>query len=205
MSVVFCAEKKIFKLDTVGSSYVFGVNQDGILVHYYYGAPIDTCDVEYLATRFGLPGMSAKPHYAPGGQFSLDAAPLEYPTSGVADYRPVAVQEQKIKKSGERMVIELEKTPDILGSMRDVFGFTGTLVGFAAETQNVEEYAQDKLRRKKCDFIVANDVSRHDIGFDSRENEVALVYADHVEYLEKATKEHIALHIIEHATLIRRS
>ena len=125
--------------------------------------------------------------------------------AAVADYRPVAVQEQKIKKSGDRMAIELEKTPDILGSMRDVFGFTGTLVGFAAETQNVEEYAQDKLRRKKCDFIVANDVSRHDIGFDSRENEVALVYADHVEYLEKDTKEYIALHIIEHATLIRRS
>ena len=124
--------------------------------------------------------------------------------AAVADYRPVAVQDQKIKKSGERMVIELEKTPDILGSMRDVFGFTGTLVGFAAETQNVEEYAQDKLRRKKCDFIVANDVSRHDIGFDSRENEVALVFPDHVEYLEKNTKERIAMQIIEHATIIRR-
>ena len=71
-------------------------------------------------------------------------------------------------------------------------------------TQNVEEYAQDKLRRKKCDFIVANDVSRHDIGFDSRENEVALVFPDHVEYLEKNTKERIAMQIIEHATIIRR-
>ena len=102
-------------------------------------------------------------------------------------------------------MIELEKTPDILGSMRDVFGFTGTLVGFAAETQNVEEYALDKLRRKKCDMIVANDVSRRDIGFDSRENEVALVFPDHVEYLEKDTKERIAMQIIEHATIIRRA
>lgn len=124
--------------------------------------------------------------------------------AAVADYRPVAFSEQKIKKDGERLVIELERTPDILGSMRDVFGFTGTLVGFAAETQNVEDYARGKLERKKCDFIVANDVSRSDIGFDSRENEVALVFPDHTEYLEKDTKEHIAMHIIEHATIIRR-
>lgn len=124
--------------------------------------------------------------------------------AAVADYRPVAFSEQKIKKDGERLVIELERTPDILGSMRDVFGFTGTLIGFAAETQNVEDYARGKLERKKCDFIVANDVSRSDIGFDSRENEVALVFPDHTEYLEKDTKEHIAMHIIEHATIIRR-
>lgn len=124
--------------------------------------------------------------------------------AAVADYRPVAFSEQKIKKDGERMVLELERTPDILGSMRDVFGFKGTLVGFAAETQDVEDYARGKLERKKCDFIVANDVSRTDIGFDSRENEVALVFPDHTEYLEKDTKEHIAMHIIEHATIIRR-
>lgn len=124
--------------------------------------------------------------------------------AAVADYRPVAYSEQKIKKDGERLVIELERTPDILGSMRDVFGFNGTLIGFAAETQNVEDYARGKLERKKCDFIVANDVSRTDIGFDTRENEVALVFPDHTEYLEKDTKEHIAMHIIEHATIIRR-
>lgn len=124
--------------------------------------------------------------------------------AAVADYRPVAYSEQKIKKDGDRLIIELERTPDILGSMRDVFGFTGTLIGFAAETQNVEDYARGKLERKKCDFIVANDVSRTDIGFDTRENEVALVFPDHTEYLEKDTKEHIAMHIIEHATIIRR-
>lgn len=124
--------------------------------------------------------------------------------AAVADYRPVAYSEQKIKKDGDRLIIELEKTPDILGSMRSVFGFKGTLIGFAAETQQVEEYARGKLERKQCDFIVANDVSRSDIGFDSKENEVALVFPDRVEYLEKDTKEHIAMHIIEHATIIRR-
>lgn len=123
--------------------------------------------------------------------------------AAVADYRPVSYSEQKIKKDGDKLIIELEKTPDILGSMRSVFGFQGTLIGFAAETQQVEEYARGKLQRKQCNFIVANDVSRHDIGFDSRENEVLLVFPDHTEHLEKDTKEHIAMHIIEHATIIR--
>ncbi len=122
--------------------------------------------------------------------------------AAVADYRPVAAAEQKIKKDSERLVLELERSPDILGSMRSVFGFGGVLVGFAAETQQVEEYAHGKLVRKQCDMVVANDVSRADIGFDSRENEVLLVFPDHSEPLEKDTKEHIALHIVEHATEI---
>ncbi len=119
--------------------------------------------------------------------------------AAVADYRPVAVAEQKIKKDAEHFVLELERTPDILGSMRSVFGFEGVLVGFAAETQEVESYARGKLVRKQCDMVVANDVSRTDIGFDSRENEVLLVFPDRCEALEKDTKEHIALHIVEHA------
>ncbi len=127
--------------------------------------------------------------------------------AAVADYRPVAAAEQKIKKDSERLVLELERTPDILGSMRGTFGFEGVLVGFAAETQQVEDYARGKLIRKQCDLIVANDVSRVDIGFDSRENEVLLVFPDRTEALEKDTKEHIALHIVEHATelAIRRA
>lgn len=128
-----------------------------------------------------------------------DAAVL---CAAVADYRPVACAGQKIKKSAERMVLELERTPDILGSMRSVFGFKGKLIGFAAETQDIVEYARGKLKRKQCDFVVANDVSRSDVGFDSRENEVVLVYPDHEIYLEKDTKEQVAMRIIEHATII---
>lgn len=128
-----------------------------------------------------------------------DAAVL---CAAVADYRPVACAGQKIKKSAERMVLELERTPDILGSMRSVFGFKGKLIGFAAETQDIVEYARGKLKRKQCDFVVANDVSRSDVGFDSRENEVVLVYPDHEVYLEKDTKEQVAMRIIEHATII---
>lgn len=122
--------------------------------------------------------------------------------AAVADYRPVVVAEQKIKKSGERLLLELERTPDILGSMRTDFGFEGRLIGFAAETQNIIDYARGKLLRKQCDFIVANDVSQPGIGFDSRENAVVLVYPDHEVYLERDTKEHIAMQVVDYATIV---
>lgn len=117
--------------------------------------------------------------------------------AAVADYRPAIQSPQKIKKAQERMTLELERTQDILGSMRSVFGFSGVLVGFAAETQEVESNARQKLQSKGCDLIVANDVSRADIGFDASENEVLLVYEGHTFLLPKAEKLAVAHHIIQ--------
>ena len=119
--------------------------------------------------------------------------------AAVADYRPVAAAEHKIKKTEGRLTLELERTPDILAAMRGEFGYAGVLVGFAAETENLLPHAQDKLRRKGCDMIVANDVSRPGIGFGAAENEVTLVYADRTEPLPKESKEWVAMRIIEHA------
>jgi len=95
-------------------------------------------------------------------------------SAAVADYRPVAMAAQKIKKAEAALTLELERTEDILGAARSVFGFTGCLVGFAAETERLIEHAQEKLARKGCDLIIANDVSQTGIGFDSEENEVTL-------------------------------
>ena len=88
--------------------------------------------------------------------------------------------------------------------MRMEFGFRGILVGFAAETHDVESYARGKLERKQCDMIVANDVSRRDIGFDASENEVLLIYPDRTDLLEKAAKTHIAHQIVERACRLVR-
>jgi phosphopantothenoylcysteine synthetase/decarboxylase len=113
--------------------------------------------------------------------------------AAVADYRPVAVAEQKIKKSGARLTLELERTEDILGSAREPFGFAGLLVGFAAETERLVEHAMDKLRRKRCDLIIANDVSQPGIGFDSGENAVTLCLASgEVRELPQQSKEGLA-------------
>jgi phosphopantothenoylcysteine synthetase/decarboxylase len=94
--------------------------------------------------------------------------------AAVADYRPAKAAAQKIKKTAETLTLELERTPDILGSARSVMGFRGFLAGFAAETEDVLAHAQEKLARKQCDLIVANDVAQPGIGFDSAENEVTL-------------------------------
>lgn len=97
--------------------------------------------------------------------------------AAVADYRPVNAREQKIKKTVRGMILELEATRDILGSAREAMKFSGVLVGFAAETENLEANAASKLERKGCDLVVANDVGRSDIGFDAAENELLLLYA----------------------------
>ena len=115
--------------------------------------------------------------------------------AAVADYRPASVPIQKIKKTTNTMTLELVKNPDILGAARDLFNYRGTLIGFAAETENVEENARGKLASKGCDLIVANDVSRKDIGFDTYENEVLLVFPDRTETPPKDSKHHLA-HVI---------
>jgi phosphopantothenoylcysteine decarboxylase/phosphopantothenate--cysteine ligase len=119
--------------------------------------------------------------------------------AAVADYRPASVAEQKIKKTGDTMTLELVRNPDILGSARNPFGYRGVLVGFAAETEDLEGNARGKLEHKGCDLVVANDVSRKDIGFDVNENEVLLIFPDRTEQLPKDTKQHLAHVILEHA------
>jgi phosphopantothenoylcysteine synthetase/decarboxylase len=117
--------------------------------------------------------------------------------AAVSDYRPRVKQEKKIKKHAEMLTLELERTQDVLGSMRTICGFTGFLVGFAAETENLIPNAMDKLRRKECDLIIANDVSRADTGFDSEENEVILCFpSGGTEPLPKQSKRELAHEII---------
>jgi phosphopantothenoylcysteine synthetase/decarboxylase len=119
--------------------------------------------------------------------------------AAVADYRVATIANQKIKKNSDELTLTLVKNPDILGSVRREFGFAGTLVGFAAETENVEANAREKLERKGCDFVVANDVSRSDIGFDHDANEVVIYAKDgSATRLELASKDEIAKQILEH-------
>ncbi len=117
--------------------------------------------------------------------------------AAVADYTPANVEPQKIKKSGDTLTLELVRTADILGSARQPFGFTGTLVGFAAETENLESNAREKLVRKHCDLVVANDVSQPGIGFDSDHNQVLLVYLDRTESLPFASKHDLSLQLVD--------
>ncbi|MDX1397374.1 MAG: bifunctional phosphopantothenoylcysteine decarboxylase/phosphopantothenate--cysteine ligase CoaBC, partial [Oceanospirillum sp.] len=99
--------------------------------------------------------------------------------AAVADYRPSAAADQKMKKQpGQNdLVLHLVQNPDIVATVarHEARPFT---VGFAAETQDVEAYAADKLVRKNLDMIIANDVSRTDIGFNSDQNAVTLLWQE---------------------------
>ena len=121
-------------------------------------------------------------------------------TAAVADYRVAQVAEHKIKKAGDELQVELLKNPDIVATIAQQ-PQRPFMVGFAAETQNVEQYAAGKLVAKKLDMIACNDVSRSDIGFASDENAMTVFFAEHYGLekrdLEKASKQEIAQQLVE--------
>ena len=120
-------------------------------------------------------------------------------TAAVADYRTRDAAPQKIKKTQDEMTLDLVKNPDILATIShsypDMF-----VVGFAAETQDVEKYARGKLESKNLDMIACNDVSRKDIGFASDENAMLVFFANQYQKppveLEKMSKANIAEHLV---------
>ena len=99
--------------------------------------------------------------------------------AAIADYRPVQRADQKIKKSEDAITLTLERTPDVLSQVAAARTNGMLVIGFAAETQNVIENALQKLRTKKLDAIVANDVTRADAGFDSATNAITIITKDH--------------------------
>jgi len=116
-------------------------------------------------------------------------------TAAVADYRPANIAEQKIKKVGDVISIELVKNPDIVATIAQLPN-KPFMLGFAAETERVEDYARAKLHAKKLDMIACNDVSRTDIGFQSDDNAMTVFWHNGMQYLEKAPKAHIARTLI---------
>lgn len=96
--------------------------------------------------------------------------------AAVADFKCATENCQKIKKKGDvnRIMLELEKNPDIIGELCQVKG-NRIVVGFAAETENIIEHAVDKLKRKDLDLIIANNVAKEGIGFGSEQNEVTII------------------------------
>ncbi len=96
--------------------------------------------------------------------------------AAVADYRVSEYSDRKIKKDSDSMTIELEKNPDILKTISADKSNGQVFIGFAAESNDVRENALKKLEAKNLDFIVANDISRNDIGFETDENEVLYIF-----------------------------
>ena len=135
--------------------------------------------------------------------------------AAVSDYRVKNYSEQKIKKGAEEEItLELVKNPDILKEICDLKQLRNThtpqlshsrsegayplIVGFCAESENLIENAKKKIQAKGCDYLVANDISRKDIGFNSNENEIYILDKDlNIKHIEKDTKQNIAKRILE--------
>jgi phosphopantothenoylcysteine decarboxylase/phosphopantothenate--cysteine ligase len=98
--------------------------------------------------------------------------------AAVADYAPAETLPQKLKKSGETLTITLQRTADILADVAAHAARPRLVVGFAAETANLETYARDKLHRKGLDLIAANDVSRPGHGFEGDDTALAVFWRD---------------------------
>lgn len=104
--------------------------------------------------------------------------------AAVADYRPATESRTKIKKSEAELEFKLTRTPDILARVARTRHEGQIIVGFAAETDDLLRHAREKLTAKNLDAIVANDVSRHDSGFDSDDNALLILSRDNPEPIE---------------------
>lgn len=128
---------------------------------------------------------------------ALENCDIFIAAAAVADFRPAAAADQKMKKQPgkDTMTLEMVKNPDIVASIANAKPKPFT-VGFAAETQDVVAYARDKLHRKNLDLVIANDVSQPEIGFNSDDNAVILVGKQDQEVLDQRSKQQLARDLI---------
>ena len=118
--------------------------------------------------------------------------------AAVADYTPTVVVDKKIKKQGDTLTIELKKTLDIAQEVGKIKKPTQVAVGFALETDNEEVNAQNKLERKKFDFIVLNSLQNKDTCFGSNFNKIIIIEKDKKIEYDFKPKQEVANDIVNH-------
>tara|TARA_B110000037_G_scaffold978_1_gene986 strand:- start:188 stop:1390 length:1203 start_codon:yes stop_codon:yes gene_type:complete len=116
-------------------------------------------------------------------------------TAAVADYRAVSIAENKIKSDSDVLTVNFEKNPDIVSTVATA-NESLFVVGFAAESTDVENYAKGKLKTKGLNAIIANDISRLDIGFNSDDNEVSWIDTDSSIAFSKRSKTQLSRDLI---------
>ena len=131
----------------------------------------------------------------------LPQATIVIKTAAVSDYRPKHTASQKIKGKGA-LTLELEPTTDILAEIARKKD-SQIIIGFAAETENALENARQKLSSKSLDAIVANDVSREGVGFDSDRNAVTIITHDDVIEIPESTKWEVAQRVLDEIVRLR--
>ncbi len=172
-------------------------------------------DVTVIAANVALarrPGIAyvevgSAAELAAACESAFDACDVLLMAAAVADYAPEQAHAGKLKKgaTGDRLALELRRTPDVLASLAARRRPGQLLVGFAAEHgEGAVAYGREKLARKGLDAVVVNDVAAPGIAFDAADNEVTIVTADDERHVPRATKAAVACAILD-AVLSRRS
>ena len=134
---------------------------------------VESADQMYIETKKALP------------------ADIAVCTAAITDFKPEKYEKDKIKK--DRLNLNFKRNVDILEFLsKNNLQRPKLVVGFAAETNNVLEFAKDKKNKKYCDWIIANDISNTEIGFNSDYNAVSIIYDNKIEVIKKNLKSHIA-------------
>lgn len=165
---------------------------------YNLGADVTLVTTKDVTRKYNVVKVKSALEMQSAVEKELDASDCIIMAAAVADYRIKEQAEQKIKKSSEdEITLTLVKNPDILKEIC-LKKTHQTIVGFCAESENLIENAKEKIVKKGCDFLIANDISRKDIGFSSDYNEVTILDKNGgMKKLEKADKTTIAYQIFE--------
>jgi phosphopantothenoylcysteine decarboxylase/phosphopantothenate--cysteine ligase len=184
-------------------------------VAYSYGARVVLITTVNTKKPYGVINVKSAEDMKSAVENEFDDANCIIMAAAVADYRAKNISTSKLKKSEDvdTISIELIKNPDILrclcekkskvlsGSVRSANYKENTpiIVGFCAESENLLENAKTKIAKKGCDYLVANDISRKDIGFSSDYNEVSILSKDGgIIHLDRMKKNEIAKNILRH-------
>ena len=168
----------------------------------YLGASVhlistfEVCNPQFQVTQVhtALQMQNAVLEFFPKADIIIMAA-------AVSDFRCQNPSEQKIKKDSSDLTLNLVRNPDILTQISNEKLEKQIVVGFCAESQNLIENAKDKIKAKNCDFIVANDISNKNIGFNSDNNEVFIIDKKlNVQKIELNTKDKIAYEILKYVS-----
>jgi phosphopantothenoylcysteine decarboxylase/phosphopantothenate--cysteine ligase len=130
---------------------------------------------------------------------ALKLAPLSDVFIGcaaVADYRAASIAEHKIKKQGDEITLTMVKNPDVIAQVAALTKNRPYTVGFAAETQDIHQYAKAKLKNKNLDMICANDVSVEGLGFNANDNALSLFWPDECQNLPTTSKHQLAMQVL---------
>lgn len=168
----------------------------------YLGASVhlistfEVCNPQFQVTQVhtALQMQNAVLEFFPKADIIIMAA-------AVSDFRCQNPSEQKIKKNSSDLTLNLVRNPDILTQISNEKLEKQIVVGFCAESQNLIDNAKDKIKAKNCDFIVANDISNKNIGFNSDNNEVFIIDKKlNVQKIEFNTKDNIAYEILKYVS-----